>query len=76
MYTFTVLSLAGYKKCITWTISFGTLYDALPTFTFASVIRNVWKICLGVNILIPVYWDHLNQNILLLKAWTANYFSW
>ena len=49
LYTFLVISFAGYKEYIISLISFSKFSDVLPAFT--CVINNLWSICLGVNIL-------------------------
>ena len=35
-------------------MSFKKLSELLPAFTCARAIGNLWSICFGVNILIPV----------------------
>ena len=48
-----------------------TLSDVLLAFTCASVIANIWIICLGANILCPFPCDTFVGSILLLKAVTV-----
>ena len=51
LYTFLVISFAQCKEYIICLISLSTFPYALPTFTCASVIGNLYMICLGLNIL-------------------------
>ena len=49
--TFLVFSFALSKKCIIRPISFSNFSDVLSAFTCARAVGNLWRICLGVNIL-------------------------
>ena len=62
LYTFLVILFAQYKECIIWWITFINLSDVLPAFTYASAIGNLWRICLGVNIL------NLLTSVLFIKV--------
>ena len=37
-----------------WCISFSTFSDVLTAFTCAKCYYNLWSVCIGVNILIPL----------------------
>ena len=52
-------------------ISFNKLSQLFPGFTCARAVGNLWRNCLGVNILIPVPVDAFNENNPLLKALTT-----
>ena len=39
-------------------ISFSKTSDALPVFTCAIAIGNLWSICLGVSTLSPFPWNY------------------
>ena len=39
-------------------ISFSKASDALPVFTCAIAIGNLWSICLGVSTLSPFPWNY------------------
>ena len=54
LYTFLVISFAGYKEYRICLISFSTFSDVLPACTCARAIDNLWSICVGVNILNPL----------------------
>ena len=47
-------SVSLYNKNMVWLISFSKYPNVLPTFTGASAIGNLWRICSEVNILIPL----------------------
>ena len=47
LYTFLVISFAQNKEYVSYLISFSTFSDVLPGSTCASVIGNLWSICLG-----------------------------
>ena len=51
LYTFLVILFAQYKEYIIWWITFINFSDVLLAFTCASAIGDLWRICLGVNIL-------------------------
>ena len=51
LYTFLVILFAQYKEYIIWWITFINVSDVLLAFTCASAIGDLWRICLGVNIL-------------------------
>ena len=48
LYHFLVISFAWYKQYMIWRISFNKVSDALPAFTCAGAIGNLWSIYLGV----------------------------
>ena len=68
LYTFLVNSFAWYKEYIICLISFSKFSDALPIFTYVSVIGNLWSICLGLNILKFGWLETLRLNILRSKT--------
>ena len=72
LHTFLVVSFARYKEYIIYLISFSNFSDALPDFTCASAIGNLWSIYLGVNIFNPIPFVSFIGSILLLKALKAN----
>ena len=49
LYMFLVISLSKNTKNI---FSFSKFSDVLPAFTCANAVSNLWRICLGANILI------------------------
>ena len=51
LYPFLVISFVRYRKYIIFLISFSKFLDVWPAFTCASAIGNLWRICLGANIL-------------------------
>ena len=53
LYTFLVTSFSLYKECMIYLILFSKFSDVLPTFTCTRGIGNLWRICSGVNILVP-----------------------
>ena len=53
LYTFLVICFAQYREYVICLISFSKFSDALPAFTCASAIGNLWNICLCVKILRP-----------------------
>ena len=55
-----------------WRISFSTFSDLLHTSTCGSVIGNIQRICIGVNILGHFPCVGFNGNIRLLKALKVN----
>ena len=54
-------------------ISISKLSDVLPTSTWVRAIDNIWRICLGVNILIPLPCVDFIGNIIHIKPLRANY---
>ena len=58
LYTFLVISFVGYKQYMVHLISFSKTSDALPVFTCAIAIGNLWSICLGVSTLSPFPWNY------------------
>ena len=79
LYTFLVITFARYKEYIIYLISFSKFSDVLPVFTCASATGNLWKICLGVNILslsscIVLYLVQIQLRITIKQF--NNFFSW
>ena len=54
LYLFLVISFSRYKEYVIWRISFYKFSDVLPAFTCANALGNLWSICLGVNIVVPL----------------------
>ena len=52
-------SFSQYKQYMICLIIFNTFSHVLPAFTCASTIGNLWSICLGVDILIPLTFCYL-----------------
>ena len=74
LHNFLVIFFAWYKECIICLISFNKFSYVLPAFTCASDIGNLWRICLGVNILrpLPFCWVLKSRNFLN----NIEYFFW
>ena len=68
LYIFSVIYFTHYKGYMTWRNSFSKFLHVLPAFTCARATRNLWSICLRVNILIYFLCDAFNGNILLLNT--------
>ena len=52
-YTFLIICFTRYKEYVICPISFSKSSYLFPVFTCARVIGNLWKTCLGVDILGP-----------------------
>ena len=50
LYTFLVISFAGYNEHMTYLILFSKLPDVLRAFTCARAIGNLWSLCFRVKI--------------------------
>ena len=51
LYTFLVICFAQYREYVICLISFSKFSDALPAFTCARAVGNLWRISLRLNIL-------------------------
>ena len=75
LHTFLVICFARFKKYMIWRGSFSNFSDMLLPFICASVIGNLWSICLGV-----IIWFHFPELILrniftykIIKNWLSSF---